>query len=65
MSKNKIVLLPVIRTERSDIDLARQHLDLANRHNVAELRRARLKRAFQKLDRVLAEAIRAPEREPR
>jgi hypothetical protein len=54
MSQVKVVRLPVIRTERSGIDLARQHLHAANRHNVVELRWVRLKRAFHQLERVLS-----------
>ena len=54
MSQVKVVRLPVIRTERSGIDLARKHLHAANRHNVVELRWVRLKRAFHKLERVLS-----------
>jgi hypothetical protein len=42
MSQVKVVRLPVIRTERSGIDLARRHLHAANRHNVVELRWVRL-----------------------
>jgi hypothetical protein len=56
---NKVVILPVNRVKPIGIDLARQPLlPAADRRNVVELRRLRLDRAFQQLDRVLANGYR-------
>ncbi len=54
-----VVILPVIHAEPSGVDLARQVLlPAVDRRDVVELRQVRLDRAFQKLDRVLADACR-------
>jgi hypothetical protein len=57
MSKGKVVILPVVRTERNSVDLACQHLQHPNHYNVVALRWARLKRAFQQLDTILANGL--------
>jgi len=52
---SKVVILTVIRSEPSGVDLSRQpQLHIADRRNVVELWRVRLNRTFQQLDRVLA-----------
>jgi hypothetical protein len=51
---SKVVILTVIRSEPSGVDLSCQAgLHIADRRNVVELWRVRLDRAFQQLDRVL------------
>jgi hypothetical protein len=54
MTTAEIIVLPVTCIARSGSDLARQHPSQARDvRNVVELRRARLNRAFERLNRVL------------
>ena len=49
----QIIILPVICMKGSGLDLTRQHLSQGRGGNVVELRRARLNRAFERLNRLL------------
>jgi hypothetical protein len=54
MKTTEIIILPVSCIKRSGVDLARQHPShLGHGRNVVELRQARLKRAFERLNRLL------------
>jgi hypothetical protein len=54
MMKTEIIILPVICVKRSGVNLARQHLSrVGHSRNVVELRRVRLDRAFERLNRLL------------
>jgi hypothetical protein len=61
MMTTEIVILPVICIKRSGVDLARQHRShVGNSRNVMELRRARLNRLFERLNRLLEDELRRP-----
>jgi hypothetical protein len=56
-----IIILPVICIKRSGVDLARQHRSqVGDSRKVMELRRARLKRVFERLNRLLEDELRRP-----
>jgi hypothetical protein len=60
MSRDKTVILPLVRRERNGRDLAAQQSHQAGEDptNVVDVRRLRLNRAFQQLNRVLADGLR-------
>jgi hypothetical protein len=56
-----IIILPVICIKRNGVDLARQHQShVGDSRNVMELRRARLNRVFERLNRLLENELRRP-----
>jgi hypothetical protein len=61
MMTTEIIILPVICIKRSGVDLARQHRShVGDSRNVMELRRARLNRVFERLNRLLEDELRRP-----
>jgi hypothetical protein len=61
MMTTGIIILPVICIKRSGVDLARQHRSqVGDSRNVMELRRARLNRVFERLNRLLEDELRRP-----
>jgi hypothetical protein len=57
----EIIILPVICIKRSGVDLARQHRSqVGDSRKVMELRRARLNRVFERLNRLLEDELRRP-----
>jgi hypothetical protein len=63
MMTTGIIILPVNCIKRNGVDLARQHQSqVGHSRNVVELRRARLNRAFERLNRLLDDSVQQPMR---